>query len=184
VRMFAAAFAALVLAGCEVADPPVCHPGIPRASQLRAEPTLSALKYHTHIPRRAMSPTAYDFWADGKYEYNLSLQYLLAPKKDATRNEDLCAHGISLRFRYPGTPADRERLRVFSRAVAPAAGLDAQNFEARMLRLIATNDKYRPRLDVEGNAKLWAGRLYHQGRGDYFVMTLLWEQPDSPFARE
>jgi hypothetical protein len=177
VRIAAAGIMALAVAGC-TADPPGCHPGMPLSSQLRADPAFSTLVYHSHHARRPLRPIPYDFWADEKFDYAAALQYQLALKSDAKSPDDECTYAISMRFQFPGHDLDRRRLHVFSQAVAPAAGMDAAMLEGQMLEVIRTADKYRPREAIKGKAEISAGRLYHQTRGDFFLMTVTWPKPE------
>jgi hypothetical protein len=168
-----------VLAGCADADPPVCHPGMPLASELRRDPAFKQLTYYLHQEPRPLKPTPYDMWADSKAEFATALQYVLARPAAAALAPGApreCAYGISLSFRYPVRDADRPKLTAYSKAVAPAAGLDAAALEAKMLEVISSGDKYRSR-DVGGKAEVWAGKLFHPARGDFFLVSLTWPRP-------
>jgi hypothetical protein len=178
VRRIAALIAsACVVAACGDVDPPVCHEGMPLSSSLRADPAFGAFKYHMHHQARPLRPVPCEIWADGKFEYNAALEYALVPQKDPKGPGDECANALALRFSYPGRDIDRQRLKVFSQAVAPAAGLDGASLESALRQVIASGDKYRPR-DLGGKARIRAGKLFHATRGEFFLVTLTWPRPD------
>ena len=169
---------AITAAACGTADPPVCQSGMPRASQLRADPAFEDLQFYTHLPKSHLRPIPYEVWGNSKFEYTSALEYALAMNANPKSQDDECAYAISLRFSYPGKDPDRRKLRAFSQAVAPAAGIDAATLEKSMADVIASGDKYRERkLELKTGVNVEAGKLFHPTRGEFFMFTVTWPRP-------
>jgi hypothetical protein len=180
-RHWAALGLALALGGCSSSETsvPGCATGIPPASQLLADPAFAALRFHKKDEFDIRRGFGYDLWADSKFEYRTALEYSLVPTAHARSDDDLCAFAIALRFGMPANDEDKRRLSVLARAVGAASSADAAGLESRLLAVLQSGDKFRPR-GLWADTAVEAGALTHPARGDFFMVKLAWTKPPAP----
>ena len=183
-RLAAVVAAAALAGGCSRATPDmaVCHAGMPQPAQLLADPVFASLAYKVYREITPSRPWAYAIWADSRFEYVTALEYVLVPARDARDFDDLCANAISMRFTLPAGDEQRRKVKVFARAVAPAAGEAADTLERRILSVLDSGDKMRLRGEFRG-VTLEAGQLVHPSRGEFFIVTFTWPAPAGNLAQ-
>ena len=167
---------ALLLAGCggEGKETPPCTAGMPRASELLADPAFASLRNHKRVEYEIRRGVGYDLWGDSRFEYRAGLEFELVPAKGARNDDDLCVQAIALRLAEPGDDAARKRMvGALARAVAEHSALDAPKLTARVVDTMGTDAKYHL-LAREGPVSMSAGRVAHPTRGDFFVVTFSW----------
>ena len=175
--VLAIACAALV-AACDLmsSSAPPCRPGMPAASELRADPALASLQYYNHMNYEATRGAGYDIWADSKFEYRAGLQFTLVPTAEGRGGARFCTPDVALRLAVPLDAQRHEMLRAYVRALAPRAGLDAARLLARLEELGAKQVKYGP-LEKGSAASVEAGVVSSSIRGEFLVVAFVWSGP-------
>jgi len=179
-KRIAAAAALVIAGGCsgDSVDATGCYPGIPPASQFLRDPEFASLTFHNGQQFEVRRGFGYHIWADSKFDYRTGLEYSIAPKADARSELDVCAFATALRFGLPAGDAEKKKLAVFARAMAPAAKTDPAAFEAQLASILASGDKFRFRT-AGPDPLLEAGQLMHPSRGAFFMVKLTWPRPES-----